>query len=319
MRFFSILLLFFLSVGNLEAQSEWHKHESPVKADLHNVSFVDNSVGWIVAHSTGSILHTKDAGENWVVQSRHDSISYEDIYFLDKDTGWISGEKGLLFKTTDGGKNWSKQQITDKESWIYAVHFFDEQNGLAVGIRPSRPLKVFLKTNDGGKNWSSLEKGVLEAFYSDITFINKNEGYAGGLQYILHTGDGGNSWQKQFPDSTTDANEKTVIRNISFVNSKNGWAVGHRGLILKTENGESWQQYEKFTKNRLRDIAFVDQSEGYIVGDSNKEPGVLYRTDDGGKTWQTVLSDAPDLHSIALTENRIWLVGDDGTILSKSR
>ncbi len=318
MRFFSILLLFFLSVGNLEAQSEWQKHESPVKADLHNIFFADNKVGWIVTLSTGAILHTKDAGENWVVQARHDSISYEDIYFLNQDTGWISGEKGLLLKTTDGGKHWSKLQIADKKSWIYAIYFSNKQNGIAVGMHPGRPLKVFLKTNDGD-TWNNLEKGVPEAFYTDITFINKNEGYAGGLQYILHTGDGGNSWQKQFPDSTTNANEKTVIRDISFVNAQNGWAVGHRGLILKTEDGESWQQHEKFTKNRLRDIAFVDLSEGYIVGDSNKDPGVLYRTDDGGKTWQTVLYNAPALHRIEITESKIWLVGDDGTILSKSR
>ncbi len=319
MRFFSILLLFFLSVGNLEAQSEWQKHESPVKADLHNIFFIDNAVGWIVTHTTGAVLHTKDGGENWLVQARHDSITYEDIYFLNENIGWISGEKGLLFKTTEGGKHWSKQQIADEESWIYSVHFFSEQSGIASGMRTNRPMKVFLKTDDGGNTWSSFEESVPEAFYTDITFLNKNEGYAGGLRYILHTGDGGNSWQKQFPDSTSNANEKTVIRDISFVNSQNGWAVGHRGLILKTEDGESWNRREKFTQNRLRDIAFVNQSEGYIVGDSNKEPGVLYRTDDGGKTWQTVLTDSPDLHRIELTGQKIWLVGDDGTILSKSR
>lgn len=318
MRFFQILLLCFFCIGNLEAQSEWQKHESPVEADLHNIFFVDNSVGWIVTHSTGAILHTKDAGENWVVQARHDSISYEDIHFLDEYTGWVSGEEGLLYKTTDGGKHWSKHQIADEKSWIYAIHFFNEEHGIATGLRTGKPRKVFLKTVDGGKTWNSIEQ-TPGTFYTAVNFINNKEGYVGGLKQILYTNDRGVTWQMQFPDSASSVSNNTVIRGIVFITPEQGWAVGHNGLILKTEDGENWKRHEKFTGNRLRDIAFVNQWVGYIVGDSNKEPGVLYRTDDGGQSWQTVLTDTPDLHKIALTENKIWLVGKDGTILSKER
>lgn len=319
MRFLLILLICFCTTIQSQAQSNWKKHDSPTTVDLHNVFFASDSIGWIVTHNTGDILYTQDGGESWDIQAKRDSMTFEDIYFLDEKTGWISGQYGLIFKTTDGGKNWTKHKVADEKSWIYSVHFFDKKNGLAVGLRENRPITLFMETTDGGKNWKNIRNKVPTSFYGPMYFLNDQKGYAAGLNNIIYTNDSGDSWQTQFSNLKAISGCREVIRDLTFKNATYGFAVGHCGLLLKTEDSKKWERQEKFTKNRLRNIVFTTPSEAYIVGDSNKEPGVLYHTVDGGDTWETALTDAPDLHRITLTKKKIWLVGDNGTILSKSR
>lgn len=319
MRFLLIFLILLSVSFQVQAQANWQKHESPVTADLHNVFFASDSVGWIVTHNTGDILYTKNGGESWSVQAEMGSMYFEDIYFLNKKIGWITAENGTVFKTTNGGKHWEKDKIADEKSWIYSVHFFDKKNGIAVGLREDQPITLFMKTTDGGKNWKNIRDKVPASFYEPTYFFDNQKGYVAGLSNIIFTSDGGNSWQTQFRIIQSDSTCREAIRGLTFKSSNKGWAVGHCGLILNTKDGENWERQEKFTKNRLRNIAFPSPSEGYIVGDSNKEPGVLYHTVNSGNTWETVLRDFPDLHRITLTENKIWLVGDNGTILSKSR
>jgi photosystem II stability/assembly factor-like uncharacterized protein len=318
MRYYSLLLLSLTFALKVNAQTRWHEHNSPITTDLHNVFFVSDSTGWIVSHNTGTILHTKDGGDRWFVQAQLDSMYLEDIYFLDRNTGWISGKNGLIFKTDNGGESWDKHKIADKKSWIYSVLFFNHTNGLAVGLQEEKPFTLLLKTTDGGRNWKNLSEKVPRSFYAPISFIDDKKGYIGGFKYIIYTSDGGNTWDMQF-SNTSSSECREAIRGLTFITPESGWAVGHCGLVLKTEDGKNWNRVKKFTKNRLRDISFSNESEGYIVGDSNKEPGVLYHTTDGGKKWTNTLVDTPDLHRIELTQNKVWLVGGKGTILSKPR
>lgn len=319
-RILLMVLFFILNVANTDAQTEWKEHNSPVTgADLHNLFFANDSLGWIISHNTGTVLHTKNGGETWFIQAQMDSMYFESVYFLNEQTGWISGENGLIFKTTDGGTNWEQNKISGDSAWIYSVYFFNKKAGIAVGLWENKHSPVFLKTKDGGANWKNLKEKVPTSFYESISFINKQRGYVGGGGKIIFTNDGGNSWKMQFSDIIENSDCREVIRGLTFVTPELGWAVGQCGLILKTEDGQTWKRLDKFTKNRLRDIAFVNESEGYVVGDSNRKSGVLYHTNNGGMTWKPILNKVPDLHRIELTETKIWLVGDDGIILSKSR
>lgn len=286
---------------------------------MHNVFFTGNSVGWIVTHQSGTILHTNDGGESWHIQAQKDSISFEDIYFLNERRGWVSAERGLLFKTTDGGETWSKHKISTDDAWIYGIYFHDKHNGLAVGLREKGPSPVFLKTKTGGAEWIDITSKVPDSFYEPTFFIDDQQGYVAGGKKIIHTTDSGMSWETQFSDTTSNPKCREAIRGLAFASEKAGWAVGHCGLVLSTRDGEKWERHEKFTTNRLRSTAFLNESEGYIVGDSNNEPGILYYTQDGGQTWATILNGTADLHRIELTKEKIWVVGDYGTILSKTR
>lgn len=81
----------------------------------------------------------------------------------------------------------------------------------------------------------------------------------------------------------------TRIDDLCFVDENTGYtAGGWASTILKTTNaGESWTQIKKFDKY-LRSIEFMDAN----IGLCGSLDGSLYRTTDGGKTWDDI---APDI------------------------
>jgi hypothetical protein len=70
--------------------------------------------------------------------------------WLDVNTGWLYGKRGIL-RTTNGGADWEIMN-TQTDSTIWEMDFKDADNGAGV-IGPAGTLK-FMKTTDGGRNWS---------------------------------------------------------------------------------------------------------------------------------------------------------------------
>lgn len=85
--------------------------------DVKNDNFTGISVHnrtkiWICGIA-GSIYYSPDAGTTWQKQRNGNAIAnknyaLKDILFQDETTGWAVGEKGLVIRTTDGGKNWKE-------------------------------------------------------------------------------------------------------------------------------------------------------------------------------------------------------------------
>jgi hypothetical protein len=66
------------------------------------LEFINGKSGWIVGTS-GTILHTSDGGENWVVQSTTSGRILYGVSFVDQNHGWIVGSNGCILSTIDGG------------------------------------------------------------------------------------------------------------------------------------------------------------------------------------------------------------------------
>jgi hypothetical protein len=50
-------------------QNYWEPLENPSNNSYNKIHFVDSLTGWVVGDS-GTIVHTSDGGENWVLQNR---------------------------------------------------------------------------------------------------------------------------------------------------------------------------------------------------------------------------------------------------------
>lgn len=339
--FFTFLINLTILINLINAQVQWEKQNSPVTDHLHDVFFLNDSLGWAYSYGTGIIIHTSNGGKTWQVQARLDSLYFEQIQFLDKNNGWLCGERGHVFRTTDGGTTWIdvSPSIPDRiiqsydyrseekpKGWdvlLYAMHFFNSEEGFIAGgkYQPSekngwqKMQYIFLTTEDGGKSWIQNEQAP-DAFLYNTSFINDTVGYASGTGKIFQTKNQGKTWQIVYNDTSA---KKSQIRGLYFLNSQIGFGVTFNGKVIKTTDGaRSWDEI-KITKNRLRSIVFVDDKNGFIVGDKNKEAGVLYRTKSSGNTWQKVDIDYPDLHRIKLSPTKIWIVGKEGTILMKEK
>ena len=85
---------------------------------------------------------------------------------------------------------------------------------------------------------------------------------------------------------------KTSMRGLSVVTDRIVWASGSNGKVARsTDAGLHWEwiTVPGFEKRDFRDIeAFSDQEAVIMAVD---EPGVILRTEDGGRSWKTVFSD----------------------------
>ena len=55
------------------------------------------------------------------------------VCFIDANVGFTVGNSGTILKTTNGGQSWSSQWIASSIH-LYDVSFFDENNGIVVGL-----------------------------------------------------------------------------------------------------------------------------------------------------------------------------------------
>ncbi|MBQ6826572.1 MAG: hypothetical protein IJO46_01040, partial [Thermoguttaceae bacterium] len=83
-----------------------------------------------------------------------------DVCFVSPTQGWAVGDRGTIWTTVDGGATWNLADVPTDAN-LFAVSFFDENFGLAVGGRvvPATGVGVgvLLRTIDGGTTWGVVE------------------------------------------------------------------------------------------------------------------------------------------------------------------
>ncbi|MCH8531778.1 MAG: hypothetical protein LAT65_13080 [Saccharospirillum sp.] len=258
------------------------------------------------------------------------------IFQLDKNTLWAVGQGtpsefggigALILKSTDGGGTWT-QYVNDYWNRLTGVHFVDENNGWIVGGLSSGNPPMILRTQNAGATWSEQSHPISdEGTFFDIEFVSATHGWiAGGHnaltveesdRFILHTTDGGNTWNKV----AFDFGNGLPFLSVSFVDTMNGWAVGrdtedetNDSYYYTTDGGVNWQTgktgvYEQIGPyaDRFDLVQFVDNNHGYLAGVSR-----VMRTTDGGLTWSLAFQDGGmNIYDMAFVDaQRGWLVGN---------
>jgi photosystem II stability/assembly factor-like uncharacterized protein len=300
---------------------DWRKLPSPVREGLHRVFFLNDSVGWALTYGTGTIIHTTDGGESWAVQAKLESEYFETIQFLDEKTGWICGDYGYIYKTSDGGRTWLdvspyiSGRITDHyrsdpiksesppDGWFVVydpLHFFNALEGFVCGFRfnpagrqPRTREGLVFETKDGGQTWARMAVDPQD--------------YLARLEFSERL----NCDHREFG-------------HLFYLDRMTAWKFGGENTILRTTNrGCDWRPY-LITRDKVwfwRGLAFTDENNGFVIGELSRESaqGVLYQTADGGDRWIRIAIDCPALHAITLSPSKIYIVGKQGTILMGER
>lgn len=194
----------------------------------------------------GDELITQTTNDRWMLLSNGVGDYFRDFHFLDEDHGW-GVTKHSLWKTDNGGRNWTE-------------------------IRTASTVKL-------------LEHYEPQETLERVQFLTRSEGWVVEGSYLIHTTDGGASWQKHKPDNV-------LVRSFRFLNSENGWLVGQwLQLPTKSEEVETWHP-------------------------------VIYATKDGGKNWRRLFTGPEDHYPLwdvwPISSKDIWAVGfsilhsDDG-------
>ncbi len=284
------------------------------------VIFVNDSVGFI--RDTYNIYKTTDGGNFWfLVASQSNSYLY-DIFFLNENMGWYTCESsqsytGSIYKTNNGGMNWNLQMTTGQGVGLYEIQFVDSSNGWCIGIEGMGPCLLY-KTTNGGFTWSTTQPEINLPF--GLYFVDNNTGWIAGGK-IKKTTDSGLSWVEQInidpyffsyiqfvnyitgwawhtEPSQVKKIYKTInggenwflqselpVDNIYFVNELLGWAGGDMSIYCTSDGGDTWDLQYSNPGNFLRYIFFVDQNNGWVVGDN----GTILYTPNGGIPVELIL------------------------------
>lgn len=244
----------------------------------------------IFAVGTSAIISSANGGLNWKTVYSSGSNSLRHIMFVDENIGYAVGgtnTSGTIVKTTDGGETWSEITPAGVNSWLQKCHFLNKDTGFVVGDS----ARLF-KTTNGGVSFDKIPTNLPKkrTFFS-VYFKNELEGIVGlkDSGMIMKTVDGGHTFTKVYED-----NVNIFVNKICFPTSNTGYACGRYGTIVKSiDGGSTWIKQNSNTGQILWDMQFLNENLGFACGSGMSGTGLLFCTDDGGKTWFCINSRNP--------------------------
>lgn len=308
-------LLLIVTAWPTSAQKGWvSTRVGPAGQDLNAVFFLDSKRGW-VGGDNGFLSRTDDGGHSWVQQIVETTDAINDIYFRDKEAGFLIAGNAI-FVTRDNGTRWSEvRRFTQKEFdgadvELYSVRFSSKKKGWVVGSVSKRDRvidSILLFTENGGESWQRQRApSRLELIH--LEFANDKRGWIVGDEgTILATVDAGETWTKQVSGAAG------TIYHVDFRSDSKGFAVGKGGTVLRTTNGgATWTPVPVNTRSTLLNVKFVDNDSGWAIG----RGGTILRTSDGGLTWVEQESGTKqNLYGLYFAKKIGWAVGGDGLVL----
>ncbi len=151
---------------------------------------------------------------------------------------------------------------------------------IAVGDRGA-----VVASNDG-RSWAQVQTPTRSALTA-VAFADAEHGWAVGHDaVILHTSDGGRSWNLQNFEPEL---EKPFL-DVLFLDADRGFAVGAYGLFYKTEDGgQTWTEVDSPIREsewHFNTLVRLNDGTLLIAG----ETGTLAKSSDDGATWTAMVS-----------------------------
>jgi photosystem II stability/assembly factor-like uncharacterized protein len=302
-----VLVLAFLLIISFQLNAQWYwQLPKPQGNSLYSVWVLD-SLNMLTVGENGTLLKTEDAGLNWQQKNQLENSTsiLTGLQFISSNKGWCIDNHNL-FKSTDGGNNWSKQEFGIKNK-LNSVFFVDENNGwLTCG-------SIILFTKDGGITWDTTSIPLDN--YGSIFFVTDNLGCVTSFSgNIYRTTNGGETW------NLVESNFLHYYQDIFFLDNLRGWVVGsawqfNSAFLSTNDGGLTWTEHtepENFLG--LNSVIFMDSLNGFITGSEK----YLFRTSNGGETWEITANSFGRLLSVHSSHDgkKIWAVGEQGTLIA---
>lgn len=270
----------------------------------------------------------------------------DDIFFINRHTGWYVNGKGFIYKTNDGGESWV-QMVHQPGTFFRSIGFSDSQIGFAGNIgtdyfpdvSDKQPL---YRTEDGGRSWTPVSvvapediRGICAIDIKKMSYIDSGvlktrtsiyaAGRVGGPAKLVVSRDNGATWKKYDLSKYT-----AMIQDVKFINESTGFVCAgsdanveiSNAQILKTvDGGVTWKvvYQSKRPLELIWKCDFPSTRVGYATVlnyDKTNEQKVVLKTIDSGETWQELpLAKDGNVKEFGVgfvDENRGWVGTGDG-------
>ncbi len=268
---------------------------------------------------------------DWTIGTTGTSDNLVVGQFVDGKTGFVAGSNGTFLASNDSGTTWDLRSpapaltTSSGPGVIYGVSFFDASTGIAVGDQ--RDISY---TFDGGNSWQPIDASSISGseLIRSLYFTNDHDGlmgtadaYGGPSGSIYRSTDAGKTWNSVF--STNGGIYTIGFTNIGFgVAGSDGVAMGRFGVDYWTaDGGATWSAGTTDQPNSIiTHCTFLNSTTGFAAATSlaDDQHGFILRTDDGGRSWQTIKSVSPAIDGIASSGLAVTAVGFNGTIVEST-
>ncbi|HRI59382.1 MAG TPA: hypothetical protein PK228_06655, partial [Saprospiraceae bacterium] len=208
----------------------------------------------------------------------------------------VSGNNARIWKTTNGGQNWTKLGGGLPEgpnSRIGLANTANDANLLmSVYVDTTLDLHGMFKSTDGGSNWSllpteGLDLGFMGGFgwYFGKIFINPfdpNDIFVCGVT-LWRSVDGGQTWFQTTPDwwlyeVHADAHD------MAFIDANTCLLATDGGLYKSSDNGFLWEKIENNPTSQFYRVAYNPFAPDWYYG-GMQDNGTSAGNSDGLNDW----------------------------------
>ncbi len=286
----------------LGATAQWQTASPNNNTVRHDdIFFLNCSLGWSVG-ADGRIHKTTDGGSNWsqianISATTNRTTYLRSVGFFNANLGFAgnvgpglivntlpTSNRDILFKTTDGGSNWSPINLPlpytipnpsdSTQVGICAIQIVDS-NTIMVAGRVRGPAFIW-KSTDKGNTWTYIDLRNYCKSIMDIHFTSPSTGFVVG---------GTNAYVDLMPNNPITPNAAR-----SRCDGYNQNSV----ILYTNDGGQSW--FEKIrtpfnvqdNNNYAWKIDFPTSDTGYVSIQQNNTPYNkirFFRTFDAGQSW----------------------------------
>lgn len=275
----------------------------------------------------------------------YNGAKQDDIFFINKDTGWSVNGSGYIYRTNDGGTTWSTQ-LHKPGTFFRCVGFVTDSLGFAGNIGtnyfPGVTDTVSLyRTSDGGNTWQPITnytgprvKGLCAISIAKTPYINRGNldhevtiyaaGRVGSPAFLMKSTDKGQTWTSKDLSAYC-----AMITDVHFFNKDTGFVFGGTSgdissssakILYTTNGGETFSAV--YTSTRTYEMiwkaSFPSRKTGYatVLSYDNGNPNrYVAKTTDGGLTWTEVplTNSGRKEFGVGFITDSIGWVGTDAT------
>ena len=237
-------------------------------ANLNSVSSYNNDV-WI-ASANGNVYKAQKTFSAYTSYNTGSANNLYGVYFINSNTGFACGDAGSVYKSVNGGLNWTLSNSGIPSVKLNSVNFSSSSVGRVVGNNGS-----IYYTNNGGSSWSAETSGTT---YNLLKIKNFNDSSVAVGEYGTLLLNKGSGW------TSVASRVRTDIRGVTGTSMTDVHICGGGGFIRNNKSDNA--KFANFEQNpmmaNLTDIFYYDGNKGWAVSSLNS---VIIYTSNGGTSW----------------------------------